>query len=110
MIKEEIEKEIVNRLKKVEKIQKVILFGSYAYGDPDKNSDIDLLVVIDKDEYPKNFKQKSENYLKVSRAIRSIEREVPIDLLVYTKPEFKKFVDLGSLFSRKIISEGRELL
>ncbi len=109
MLIEEIEKEIVNRLTKVEKIRKIILFGSYACGNPGKNSDIDLLVVIDKDEYPKSFRQKSENYLEVSRAIRSIEKNVPIDLLVYTKPEFEKFLELDSLFSRKILSDGREL-
>ena len=109
MIIEEVEKEIVNRLSKVEKILKIILFGSYAYGTSGKNSDIDLLVVIDKDEYPKSFKEKSENYLEVSRAIRSIEEDVPIDLLVYTKPEFEKFVELDSLFSRKILSDGRVL-
>ena len=50
MLKDEIEKEIVGRLTKVEKILKIILFGSYAYGNPGKNSDIDLLVVIDKKE------------------------------------------------------------
>src|SRR5215475_7418711 len=36
----------------VEKFQpfKVILFGSYAYGTPDLDSDVDLLVVMDSDE------------------------------------------------------------
>ena len=53
MLKDEIEKEIVGRLVKLEEILKIILFGSYAYGNPGKNSDIDLLVVIDKKEYPK---------------------------------------------------------
>ena len=48
MLKDEIEKEVVGRLTKVEKILKIILFGSYSYGNPGKNSDIDLLVVIDK--------------------------------------------------------------
>ena len=47
--------------------------------------------------------------MEVSRAIRPIEKDIPIDLLVYTKSEFEKFVELGSLFSRKILSEGREL-
>jgi hypothetical protein len=67
------------------------------------------LVVIDKDEYPQNFKEKSENFLKISRAIRSIEEDVPIDLVVYTKPEFEKFVELDSMFSRKVLSQGKEL-
>ena len=53
MLKDEIEKEVVGKLTKVEKILKIILFGSYAYGNPGKNSDIDLLVVIDKKENQK---------------------------------------------------------
>ncbi|MBN4054626.1 nucleotidyltransferase domain-containing protein [Nitrospira defluvii] len=106
---EEVEREIVDRISKVEKILKIILFGSYAYGGPTGTSDIDLLVVINKDEYPTSFKEKSENYLKISRAIRPIEKRIPVDLLVYTKPEFEKFIELGSMFSRKIIREGKEL-
>ncbi|MBS1259541.1 MAG: hypothetical protein MAG551_02613 [Candidatus Scalindua arabica] len=50
MITEEIEKEIVNRIFMAEKVSKIIVFGSYAYGRPGKDSDIDLLVVIDKKE------------------------------------------------------------
>ena len=109
MTKKEIEKEIVSRITKVEKILRIILFGSQEYGNQDKNSDIDLLVVIDKNVYPKNFKEKSENFLKISRAIRPIEKEVPIDLVVYTKPEFERFVELDSMFSRKVLRQGKEL-
>ena len=32
--------------------QKVILFGSYAYGEPDEDSDIDLLIIKDTNEPP----------------------------------------------------------
>ncbi len=32
--------------------QKVILFGSYAYGQPDEESDIDLLIIKDTDKSP----------------------------------------------------------
>jgi len=106
---DEIKREIVDRVAKVEKTLRIIMFGSYAYGSPDKDSDIDILVVIDKDEYPGSFKERSENYLRISRAIRPIEKEVPIDLLVYTKPEFEKFVESGSMFSMKILNEGKDL-
>jgi predicted nucleotidyltransferase len=109
MTKKEIEKEIVSRITKVEKILRIILFGSQACGNQDEDSDIDLLVVIDKNVYPKNFKEKSENFLKISRAIRPIEKEVPIDLVVYTKPEFERFVELDSMFSRKVLRQGKEL-
>jgi len=111
MIKiEEIQKNITERILQVEKPFKVFLFGSYAYGNPNADSDIDLLVVLNRDAPARNFKERSENYLKISRALRNIERKVPIDLIVYTKPEFERFVQLGSLFSKKILKESKEIL
>lgn len=110
MSRETIEKGIVERILTVEKPSKIILFGSYARGDSYKGSDIDLLVVVDRDDYPKSFQEKAKNYLKISRAVRDIEKEIPIDLLVYTKPEFEMFKKLGSMFFKKIMTEGREIL
>ncbi len=46
-----IEHEIIERLKPIHP-EKVILFGSYAYGEPNKDSDIDLLVVTQDDFIP----------------------------------------------------------
>ena len=43
---EEIKTEIINKLKPLDP-DKVILFGSYAYGTPNENSDIDLVIVKD---------------------------------------------------------------
>ena len=37
--------EIVDRISKGYKPKKVILFGSYAYGEPTEDSDIDLLII-----------------------------------------------------------------
>ncbi len=47
MINETLKQELIHGIKKVEKPYKIILFGSYAYGEPDENSDIDLVVVVD---------------------------------------------------------------
>lgn len=107
---EKIQQNIANSILQVEKPFKVFLFGSYAYGKPGSDSDIDLLVVLDIDIPAKNFKERSENYLRISRALRDIERKVPIDLLVYTKPEFDRFIQMGSMFSKKIIEEGIEII
>jgi predicted nucleotidyltransferase len=41
-----IEKEIVSKLIPIKPIR-IILFGSYAYGNPEKNSDLDICVIID---------------------------------------------------------------
>lgn len=107
---EKIQQNIVNSILQVEKPFKVFLFGSHAYGKLGSDSDIDLLVVLDIDIPAKNFKERSENYLRISRALRDIERKVPIDLLVYTKPEFDRFIQMGSMFSKKIIEEGIEII
>ena len=101
---------LVEKIKSVGKLHRIILFGSYASGKINSNSDIDLLVVIDSNKMPENFKEKSNNYLKIGRAIREIERKIPIDLLVYTKPEFEIMVSSKSLFINKILNEGKDLL
>jgi len=84
-----------------------LLFGSYANGIPQEDSDIDLLVVT-KDMYmPKTFQEKIELYLKVKRHISGTNKYVPIDLLVYTLPMYQKFKELDSSFSREIFSKGK---
>ncbi|MBU0765142.1 MAG: nucleotidyltransferase domain-containing protein [Bacteroidetes bacterium] len=85
---------------------KIILFGSYATGGQSINSDIDLLVITNSDHFPVNYKEKSEEYLKVSEVISEIKKQVAVDLIVYTKPMYKKFVELGSMFSKEIESKG----
>ena len=84
----------------------VLLFGSYAYGTPHHDSDIDLLVVTNDDYIPQNFKEKTQLYLTVNSYIRNIAKKVPIDLLVYTKPMFEKFIELQSSFSREVLNKG----
>ena len=45
-INEELIKEIKNRIVSEVHPEKIILFGSYAYGTPTKDSDVDLLVIM----------------------------------------------------------------
>ena len=82
------------------------MFGSYAYGKPGKDSDVDLLVVTDDDFMPKNFAEKNAVYLRVSNTITEIEKRIPMDMIVHTKPMHRKFIELGSMFSKKIAVKG----
>ena len=75
-------------------------------GDVHLDSDIDLIVVTSDDHLPKSYKEKSEVYLKVSSALTGITGKIPIDLIVYTKPMYNKFNELGSLFSKEISQKG----
>ena len=107
---EDIKNQIVERLKPLNP-ERVILFGSYAYGQPpSRDSDIDLIVVTADGFVPQNFKENSEVYLKVSKMLRDIQVKIPIDLIVYTKPMYQKFVELKSMFSMKVLREGIILL
>ena len=85
---------------------RVVLFGSYADGTLHDDSDIDLLVVTNDDYFPETFKEKSNLYLSVNSKIRNIAQKVSIDLLVYTLPMYRKFIELESSFSREILSKG----
>jgi len=63
-IESEIELElIIDKLKESINPFKKNLFGSYAYGNPSKNSDIDLLVVTNNNHYPKNYKEKMDRHI-----------------------------------------------
>ena len=96
---------IVKRLKNIG-IHKIILFGSLASDDAGTDSDMDLIVVTNDNNMPQSYKEKSDVYLKVSSALTDIRSKIPIDLIVYTKPMYKKFNELGSLFSKEISQKG----
>ncbi|RJP33660.1 MAG: nucleotidyltransferase domain-containing protein [Candidatus Omnitrophota bacterium] len=96
---------ILERLKQIHPY-KIILYGSHAYGNPDASSDIDLLVVIDRDDIPETFREKSDLYLETVRVIRDLQKQISIDLIVHTKAMYRKFIDLGSMFSQEIVQKG----
>lgn len=100
--------EIVKRVKKIKPV-KIILFGSYAWGIVHKDSDIDLIIILNKNGIPKDFREKMDSYLSVKRLLRDMNREIPMDIIVYTKEQWEKFLLLDSYFSRKVVKEGKIL-
>jgi len=103
---ERIKDEIVQRLEPL-KPEKIILFGSYAYGNPNKDSDIDLYIVTNDDFIPNSWREKMQIKLKFSKALRDIKQRYDIDLITHTKKMHKKFIDLDSMFSREILTKGQ---
>jgi uncharacterized protein len=90
--------------------EKVILFGSYAWGQPTEDSDIDLYVVTQDDFVPATWEQKRDIVQSVSDRILDLRLRYPIDLLVHTKPMHQEFVKQKSSFARQIMSQGTRLL
>ena len=99
---------IIEKLKSTQ-TEKIILFGSYAYGNPTTHSDLDILVVTSDKTIPASFAEKSKIYLKISQAISDIKKEFPVDLIVHTKAMHQKFIEDNSLFARELLTKGKVL-
>jgi len=106
---EKIKQEIIALLKNL-KLDKVLLFGSYAYGDVHDDSDVDLLVVLDKEGVSNDYAEMIQNKTAVSRQLRELRKKVPIDLLVYTVDEWKILKNSGSSFINQIETKGIQLI
>jgi len=106
---EELKPLIIERLKPLNPY-KIILFGSYAYGTPNEESDIDLYVVTNDDFMPQNWKEKNILYLGVSSHLRDLRKNVAIDLIVHSKKMYEVFVENNSSFYRNDIKNGVVLI
>ena len=95
-------------VKKIDPYQ-IYLFGSTASGTANKDSDIDLIVILNTDVVPQNFEEKLKDKVKVRNAIIDLSMEVAIDLLVYSKGEFRKLQKINKPFADEIIKKGRLL-
>lgn len=96
---------IVERLQGIG-VRKIILFGSQVWGEPGPDSDLDVLVVLEDAEDPRTSEEKGALYRRVSRPLRDLQRERPLDLLVHTEGMHRNFRARESAFVRKVLEEG----
>ncbi len=89
---------------------RAVLFGSYAEGTAQPDSDIDLIVVLNKDDLPKNFSERSENYSLVKKYFKLLKAKVPMDLIVYTRREWDDFLKAENSFTQEILEKGEVLV
>lgn len=101
-LSEELQHQIVNILQPL-KPHKVILFGSYAYGTPNRDSDIDIIFVNTDEEY-KSFQERIEMKIEILKKLDHFTQ--PIDVLAYTKKEWEELVMKNSSFIREINEKG----
>ncbi len=90
-------------------VEKIILFGSYAYGEPTEDSDLDIIVVTSDNYMPASNREKMELHHKYNLLIRKFRKVIPIDMLVYTKLMYQKVQESGNLFTREINHKGKVL-
>ncbi len=92
--------EIVNKLKDNYDSLKIILFGSYAYGDSNEDSDIDLFILKNTN------KRRVDRFVDVKRIIYNPNVRVSISPLIYTKEELEERIKLGDDFILEILQKG----
>lgn len=80
--------------------QRVILFGSYAYGRPTEDSDVDLLVIVPHDGHAA---------VQSARIRQSIRAGFPMDLIVRNPTTIRQRLAMGDYFIKEILKRGKSL-
>lgn len=92
-------KEIAFQIKRENReVEKIILFGSLANGEPHGYSDVDILIIVS---------ESAENIILRSISFRKyFDLEIPVDLIVYTKDEVNLFLKNENSFVYDILNNG----
>lgn len=93
-------REVADKIAKEHQPEKIILFGSYAWGEPGPDSDVDLFII-------KETENMRETAMKIDGSI--FPRPFPIDLIVYTPAKLRRELNLEEPFVSKITKEGKVL-
>ena len=86
---------------------KIILFGSYANGNPNEHSDIDLMVVLDNDHVSKTYQERLDKGVYIRKLVLDINEEIPLDILVYSRAELNIIKEYGNQFIEEIEKTGK---
>uniref|UniRef100_C6E064 DNA polymerase beta domain protein region n=1 Tax=Geobacter sp. (strain M21) TaxID=443144 RepID=C6E064_GEOSM len=79
---------------------RIILFGSYAYGNPSEDSDLDLLVVLPFEGRP---------VYKSIEILEMLHPTVPLDLIVRTPQQLASRLAQHDFFLNEVIQKGKVL-
>lgn len=93
-------KSITRTIVREYKPEKIILFGSFAYGKPRASSDIDMLIVK---------KTKKRRIDRIKDVLYMIDNNFPFEPIVYTPGEINDRLTLGDFFLQTIMQKGKIL-
>jgi predicted nucleotidyltransferase len=100
MIEEKSINELAEKIAREFHPDKIILFGSYAYGNPSPDSDVDLLVIMP-------FEGKGP--YKAAEIRLRVRPKFPVDFLLRTPEKLKERLAMGDFFMREIMDKGKVL-
>ena len=90
-------KEIVHQIVQHSHPQKIILFGSHAYGTATVDSDVDLLVMMDTEEKPLHA---------AAQIAAAIDHPFPLDIIVFTPSDWKASLQRQGIFATEVMMKG----
>ena len=94
--------EITDRIVREFEPEKIILFGSHAWGQPDKNSDVDIMVIVrDGDLSP------TKRSVLAHRCLRGLN--IPKDIIVKTHAEIEKYRNVHESLECEVLEHGKVL-
>jgi len=96
-------REVVTILRADYEPEEVILFGSYAYGSPHRDSDLDLFIVKESADRP------LDRRVRVRELLQSVNAHIPLTLYVLTPFEIRQRLAMGDQFLQEIVDKGRVL-
>jgi predicted nucleotidyltransferase len=86
---------------------KIYLFGSVASGNTTNDSDVDLAIILDTDKVHQTYDDKIKTRVRVRKSIFDVSCQIPIDILVYSRPEYQKLKEVNPGFVREIEEKGK---
>lgn len=95
-------KEVIRRLVDEFQPEVIYLFGSHAWGQPNADSDLDLLVII-----PNSKEKPIQRAVRAQRSLRGVKAAV--DVLVKTRNEFERNLSVKASLEAQITREGKLL-
>jgi predicted nucleotidyltransferase len=96
--------QIVDTIRDEYQPEKIILFGSRIWGEPDEDSDLDVLVIKETD------KRELDRMREVSRLVERFQKRpylLPLDMVVKTPAELQHRLAIGDDFIQEIVTRGR---
>ena len=92
--------QVVEQIVEKFKPQKIILFGSYARGNPRHESDVDMLIIMN---------TRLRDVQQAIQICQQIEYRFGLDLIVHTPKYLAERLKMGDWFLRDVVKEGKVL-
>jgi predicted nucleotidyltransferase len=86
---------------------KIILFGSYAKGNPNEDSDVDLLIILDNNHISKTYQERLDKKVYIRNLVLEINQKMSLDILVYSKGELNLIKNAETILLTRLKGQGK---